>query len=249
MQGFTLTLKEVRDVADGTRLFIFDKPEGYTFTAGQYVALEVPKIEGIEIDKRGLIRSLSISSAPCESELYFSMRRSMSSFKQVCWAMTPGMTVVITKAVGFFTVLKEDNRPIVFLVGGIGITPVRSILKQAEYEKSQRSFTLLYANRFTKDATFDEEIQNIALDHLRYVTVLSKSTDACAKENDERGYICADILKKYIEDIPNCLYYIVGSPYFSEAIEKMLVDLGVSKENRHMDPFTGIQATTVEEGK
>lgn len=244
MQGFTLTLKEIRDIADGTRLFVFDKPAEYVFTAGQYVALEVPQIEGIEIDKRGLIRSLSIASAPCETELYFSMRRSMSSFKQVCWAMTPGMTVTITKAVGFFTVPKEDQRPIVFLVGGIGVTPVRSILKQAEYEKSTRDFTFFYSNRFVKDSAFNEEMKSLVLPHFRYITVLSKSTDVCEKENDERGYICADMLKKYIKDIPHCLYYIVGSPYFSEAMEKMLIDLGVAKENRHMDPFTGIQAGT-----
>ncbi len=247
MQGYTLTLKEMRDVADGTRLFIFDKPEGYVFEAGQYVAMEVPMIEGIDLDKRGLIRSLSIASAPCESELFFSMRRSMSSFKQVCWAMTPGMTVTITKAVGFFTVPKDNQKPIIFLVGGIGVTPVRSILKQAEYEKSVRDFTFFYSNRFTKDAAFNEEMKNIKLDHFRYVTVLSKSTDACSEMNDERGYICADMLKKYIKDVSDSLYYIVGSPYFSEAIEKMLADLGVSKENCHMDPFTGIQAGGTEQ--
>jgi len=250
MVGFTLILKEIRDVADGTRLFIFDKPEGYTFKAGQYVALEVPKMEGIEIDPRGLIRSLSIASAPFESELYFAMRNGESSFKQVCWQLVPGATVTITKAVGFFVLpADEDARPVVFVAGGIGITPVRSILKQAEYEKSNRNFTILYSNRFTKDAAFDEEVRGITLPDFRYITVLSRSEEPRARENDERGYICAETIQKYIKDIPGCLYYIVGSPQFSDAIEKTLIDLGVPKENRHMDPFTGLKVTAVAESK
>jgi len=249
MQGFTIILKEIREVADDTRLFIFEKPEGYVFKAGQYVAMEVPKRENIEVDKRGLIRSLSIASAPFESELYFSMRKGESTFKQVCWSLEPGETVVITKAVGFFIVPEADTRPIVFLAGGIGVTPVRSILKQAEYEKSERQFTFLYSNRFTKDAAFDEEMKKIQLASCRYVTVLSRSEDPCAPENDERGYICAETLKKYIQDIPNSLYYIVGSPQFSEAIEKILADLNVPKEQCHMDPFTGLRVATIAEKK
>ncbi|MDD2766758.1 MAG: FAD-dependent oxidoreductase [Candidatus Moranbacteria bacterium] len=245
MQGSTITLKEIRDVADGTRLFVFDKPEGYVFKAGQYVAMEVPKMDEIETDKRGLVRSLSLSSAPFESELYFAMRHGESSFKQTCWKLEPGNTVVITKAVGFFVLPEADTRPIVFLAGGIGVTPVRSILKQAEYEKSERNFIFLYSNRFTKDAAFDEEMKQIQLPHYRYVTVLSRSEDPCAPENDERGYICEETIKKYIQDIPNCLYYIVGSPQFSEAIEKTLIDLGIPKEQCHMDPFTGLRVNAV----
>jgi ferredoxin-NADP reductase len=243
MQGYTITLKETRDVADGTRLFVFEKPEGYAFQAGQYVAMAVENLAGGEVDARGLTRSLSIASAPFESALYFAMRQGTSTFKQTLWKLAPGAMVTITKAVGFFVLpAGEDTRSIVFLAGGIGITPVRSILKQAEYEKSNRDFTLLYSNRFTKDAAFDEEVRKLVLPHFRYVTILSQSEEPCLGANEERGYICDITLRKYITDISGTLYYIVGSPQFSEAMEKMLIDLGVPKENRHMDPFTGLRA-------
>lgn len=243
MQGYTLTLKETRDVAVGTRLFVFNKPAGYEFKAGQYVALMVPKVAGIEIDARGLTRSFSIASAPYEGDLYFAMRQGESTFKKTFWQFKLGDTVIITKPVGFFVLPAEEKTcPIVFLAGGIGITPVRSILKQAEYEKSQRSFTLFYSNRFIEDAAFYEEIKNVALANFHLVTALSQSKEPCVLENEERGYICEPILKKYLKDIPDCLYYIVGSPQFSEAIEKMLIDFGVPKEQRHMDPFTGLRA-------
>lgn len=240
MQGYTLTLKETRDVAVGTRLFVFDKPEGYVFQAGQYVALMLPKL--VAPDPKGSVRSFSIASSPYESEIHFSMRSGISGFKQTFWQMQPGDTITITKAVGFFTLPKEDARPVVFLVGGIGITPVRSILRQAAHEENTRDFTLLYANRFLKDAAFCEEIKSLPLAHFRCVTVLSKSDEICQPVNDERGYICLPLLKKYVSDIPGRLYYLVGSSEFTDAMEKILIDLGVPKEQRHMDPFTGLRA-------
>lgn len=240
---YTLTLKNIREAADGTRQFVFDKPEGYVFKAGQYVALMVPKIDGIETDTKGLVRSFSLASAPFESALYFAMRSGESSFKKTCWQLEPGDTVTITDSVGSFTLpAKEDRRPIVFLAGGIGITPVRSILKQAEYERSNRKFILLYANRFLKDVTFHDELKGISLADFRYVTVLSKSEEPCALSDDERGHICEPIIEKYVDDIQGSLYYIVGSPQFIEAIAAMLADLGVPKEQCKQDPFTGLCA-------
>ncbi|MFZ2299585.1 MAG: FAD-dependent oxidoreductase [Candidatus Moraniibacteriota bacterium] len=243
MQGYTLTLKEICDVADGTRLFVFDKPEGYVFKAGQYVALAVPKVDGIETDMRGLTRSFSIASAPYESELYFAMRQGESSFKKTFWHLKPADTVTVTKAVGFFVLPPEnDRRPIVFLAGGIGITPVRSILKQAEHDRSDRHFTLFYANRFAKDAAFANEMKNLSLMHFRFISVLSQSEDPCVSTHDERGYLCDTMFEKYLDDVSGCLYYIVGSPQFSDAMGRALTNLGVTKEQCRIDPFTGLRS-------
>ncbi len=238
MANFTITLQESREVADGTRLFVFDKPEGYDFTAGQYVAMTLPKL--VAEDQKGATRSLSIASAPFEDSLYFAMRGGESGFKQTLWQMKPGDTVTITKAVGFFTI-PADDRPVVFLVGGIGITPARSILKQAEHEGSKRPFTLFYSNRFQKDAAFHEELKDLKLERFRYVTVLSQSQEPCAETDEERGYICNPMLHKYVDGPEKSLYYLVGSPSFIEAMEGMLEEMGVPKEQRKKDPFTGLR--------
>lgn len=244
MQGFEITLKEVQDVADGTKNFVFEKPEGYTFQAGQYVALSVSEM--VTEDAKGSTRSLSIASAPYEDNLQFAMRSGESGFKQTMWQLRPGDAVTITKPVGFFTLPNdEDMRPVVFLAGGIGITPVRSILKQAEHDDSTRTFTLFYSNRFAKDASFDSELRALALPHLKYVQVLSQSSDVCDSANDERGYICAVMLRKYVPDIAGSLFYIVGAPQFSEAMESLLREMGVAKEQCKKDPFTGLRVQSV----
>lgn len=239
MANYTLTLKEHRTVADGTELFAFEKPADFTFEAGQYVAMMLTKL--VAPDARAGVRSLSISSAPYEEDLCFTMRRGESGFKQTMFALQAGDTVTATKAIGHFTLSHAaDELPIVFLVGGIGITPVRSILKQAEHEGNARQFTLLYSNRFGKDAAFHEELKNLKLPNLRYVTTLSQETAPCAETNEERGYICEEMLRKYVPDVKGVWYYLVGAPAFIEAMEKMLTDMGVAKERQVSDPFTGL---------
>ena len=245
MAQHIIALRERTTVADGTELFVFEKPAGYTFTAGQYVALIAPKIEGIEADARGLVRSFSLAAAPFESLLMFAMRSGESAFKKTFWQLAPGDTVTITDPVGSFVLSPEtDPQPVVFLVGGIGITPIWSMLKQAEHEQSQKKFTLLYANRFLKDVAFHQELGALALPNFRYVSVLSKSEEPCAPADDERGYICEALIKKYVDDVPGSLYYLVGSPQFIEAMEKMLSELGVPKEQCKQDPFTGLVPQT-----
>lgn len=243
MANYTITLKEHKTVADGTELFVFEKPADFTFEAGQYVAMMITNL--IAPDTRAGVRSLSISSAPCEADLCFTMRRSDSGFKQTMFALQPGDTVAVTKPIGHFTLSHAaDGLPIVFLVGGIGITPVRSILKQAEHDGSDRSFTLLYSNRFEKDAAFHEELKHLQVPNLRYVTTLSQETMPCADTDEERGYICEDMVKKYVPEVQNAWYYLVGAPAFIEAMEKMLSEMGVAAERQVCDPFTGMATAT-----
>ncbi len=238
---YTLTIKRIEDIADGTKIFTFDRPLDYTYQAGQYCAIKLANL--VEADPKGAARSFSFASSPYEPEIAFAMRSGESGYKKTFWTLKPGDTVEVTKAVGFFTEPEGNDQPIVFLVGGIGITPARSILREALHQGSQREYTLFYANRFLKDASFHEEFTELAraLPHFRYVTVLSQSEDPIDPENDERGYITASMLEKYLTDIQNRLYYMVGSGEFIDAMETTLAGFGVMKEQCKKDPFTGLR--------
>jgi ferredoxin-NADP reductase len=239
MPNYTLTFREKKTVADGTDMFVFDKPADFVFEAGQYVVLRVANL--VAPDERAGVRSFSISSAPCEDHIAFTMRQGVSGFKQTMYALQAGETLTATGPVGHFTVAHAaDDLPIVFLVGGIGVTPVRSILKQAEHEGSERDFTVLYSNRFEKDAAFHEELKGLKLAHLRYVSTLSQETIPCAGSDEERGYICEGMVRKYVPDIAGVWFYLVGAPGFIEAMEKMLSQMGIAKERQVCDPFAGL---------
>lgn len=243
MANFTIRLKEVREIATDTWALSFVKPSGFTYEAGQYVALVVPKL--VKPDPKGAVRSFSIASAPYEEDLLFAFRNSRSGFKETLLAMKPGDTAEITKPVGHFTLSHaSDGNPIVFLVGGIGITPVRSILKQAEHNGAARELSVFYSNRHKGDAAFDEELRSVKLSGLRYVTTCSQDTTAPTDTHEERGYINEPMLLKYLgsEHLLENWYYLVGAPAFIEAMKAMLGGLGVPKERLVVDPFAGLSS-------
>ncbi len=239
MANFTLVFKERKNVAHGTDMFVFEKPADFVFAAGQYVVLRLSNL--VAPDTRAGVRSFSLSSAPSEDHVAFTMRQGDSGFKQTMYALKPGDTIMATGPVGHFTLsYAADGLPIIFLVGGIGITPVRSILKQAEKEGDERSFTVFYSNRFAQDAAFHEELSALQVKNLHYITTLSQETTPCAGANEERGYICEAMLRKYVPDVVNVWYYLVGAPAFIQGMEEMLTAMGVAKERQVCDPFAGL---------
>lgn len=241
MANFSLKFKNKVQVADGTWSFIFEKPADFSFEAGQYVALVLPRL--VAPDKRGPVRSLSICSAPVEPDLVFTVRITESGFKQTLMALEPGEITQATKPIGHFTLAHAaDGKRIVFLAGGIGVTPIRSILVESAHAGLDRPFSFFYSNRMIKDAAFHEELKTLALPDYQYVTTFSQETLPCAGTNEERGYICEDMLRKYLpaEEIAGSWYYLVGAPAFIEAMEKMLVGMGVPEERCVNDPFTGL---------
>ncbi len=241
MANFSLKFKSKSQIADGTWAFHFEKPADFVFEAGQYVALVLPRL--VAADKRGPVRSLSISSAPCEEDLMFAVRITESGYKQTLMALEPGEVAQATKPIGHFTLSHAaDDKRIVFLAGGIGVTPIRSILVQSAHDGLARPMIFFYSNRMIKDAAFNDELKSLSLPDYQYVTTFSQETIPCTGTNDERGYICEDMLKKYLpaEELAGNWYYLVGAPAFIEAMETMLVSLGVSKERFVNDPFTGM---------
>lgn len=245
MANFTLKLKKKVEVADETTAFYFEKPKDFVFQAGQYIAMVLPRLD--ELDPRGPVRSMSISSAPFEPDLMFTMRQTGSGFKKTLWNIKAGETVQATPPIGHFTLSHaSDDKPIVFLVGGIGITPVRSILRQAEHDGSSRGLTVFYSNRQAKDAAFHDEMMRLAMPGFRYVYTYSQEESAPSGPNEERGYIAEPMLLKHLgsDGILENWYYLVGAPVFIEAMEVMLGGLGVPKERLVVDPFAGLSTAS-----
>ena len=238
MQNYTLTLKSKSEVADQTVAFVFEKPQDFMFHAGQYVVMTLPELTFPD-NRRG-IRSFSIASAPYEDTLTFAMRITDSGFKKTLNALPIGGTVTVTQAIGHF-VLDETVRPVVFLIGGIGITPARSILRQAVYDNNKRPFFLFYSNRHPEDASFASELQEFPTLNYRCIDTLTnqEAADRCDWQ-EERGYICESMLQKYLTNVTDPMYYIVGSPTFAKAMIDMLTTMKVNKESIKQDPFTGI---------
>src|SRR4029077_10568971 len=146
-------------VAEGTMAFRFEKPSGWAFKAGQ--AMDMTLLEPSETDAEGNTRAFSIASAPHEESLMVATRMRDTAFKRVLGAMPLGTAVKIEGPFGDLTLHNNTSRTAVFLAGGIGITPFRSIVFRAAKEKLQHSMFLFFSNRRPEDAPFLEEFQAV----------------------------------------------------------------------------------------
>jgi len=249
MNYHTLTLKRFEEVADGTRLFVFSKPEGFVFQAGQYVALRIDPERLVSSDERGGVRSFSIASAPHEEDLCFVMREGITGFKKTMWDLAPGDAIFSTPAVGHCTIPENDGKTVVLLAGGVGIAPARAMIRAAAQNADVRGYHLFYSNRELKDAAFHEELKGVALQDFHYVWTLSDATDAPTCPGEERGYITADMIRKYLPDISDCHYYVIGAPAFADAMKAMLLSIGIPETEIKIDPFTGLTGPAVTRSK
>lgn len=237
MNTYSIHLKNKYEIAERTFAFVFEKPQGFQFQAGQYTAMTLPKLDFT--DAKGATRVLSIASAPSDTELVFGVRITETAFKKTLAGMPLGGEVMICDATGHFILPEDQQCKIVFLAGGIGITPVRSILRQAAMEKRRNPFILFYSNRRPEDAPFCKEVQNFSGLNYRCIDTLTRNEGVCDWQ-EESGYICAEMLKKYLTEISYSLYYVVGTTGFIGAMEKILMELGVPDANIKKDPFTGL---------
>lgn len=223
-------LKSREDIAEDTIKIVFAKPVNFNYIAGQYVLL------GVKDKGETYMHPMTIASAPFQEDLEFIMRITDSPFKQKIIKMKIGDEAYIGNANGAF-ILGDRSQSVVFLAGGIGITPFRSILRQAEHEKSRQSFTLFYSNS-SEDKTVElNDLKNIGLDNYRTIFTLSSPTNEVWL--GEKGRINKAMLLKYLPQLSAHTYYIVGTTPFVTAMVEILENSNVPKGQIKTESFTG----------
>jgi ferredoxin-NADP reductase len=238
MSTYTLRLKFTQEVAAGTMAFHFEKPEGFLPVAGQYgdFTLINPK----ETDDEGVVRSFTLASAPFEDSLFITTRIRDTAFKRILKSLDSGSSVSMEGPFGELT-LGDEDVPAVFLTGGIGITPVRSMVQQALFEKNPRKLIAFFSNRKPEDAPFLDELTRTAEKYETF-TLIPTMTDIKPLETPwagETGLISADLLKRHIDDVTQPIYYLSGPPALVASMRNLLSDLGVLDENIHAEDFLG----------
>ena len=238
MKTFSTKVIEVFEVAEKTIAVKLEKPAEFSFVAGQYSVLSVPHL--VEADPKGPNRCMSIASAPYEDHVLFAMRISETGYKKTIAGLRAGDEMIIGAPIGHFTLIPGDLRPVVFLTGGIGITPARSILRQADYDHDSREFFLFYSNYRPEDTAFLEELREFPnLNYHGIFTMTDAERSVCAWDA-ERGFVCDSLLEKYLPNMQAPLYYLVGTPGFTKAMEALLARYDIRKDFIKQDPFVGL---------
>lgn len=201
----------------------------FEWLAGQAIIINLPHPN---MDDRGDKRIFTISSAPSEGFIDVTTRNfkdTASTFKKALFNLEIGDTVEVEGPVtsrGDF-LAQDSSIDYIFLIGGIGITPVRSIMKEYEITKKQLKGILLYANK-DEDYIFGKELNDIAQNFPNF-----KILPYSSKRIDE------DTLKDLQSQYPNGVFELSGATVFVDEMIGLLKNIGVEDDNIKTASFHG----------
>lgn len=239
MTEYFFALKDRKQIAQGTFVFWFDTTgTGFTFKAGQYLNMTI--LEPKEVDERSNSRPFSIASSPNHQDfVMIAMREGKSAFKHNLETMSLGSKVRVIGPLGRFNLHEDVTIRAVFLAGGIGITPMRSIIEWATQEKLSHQIYLFYSNRTPASGAFLEDFEKWSQENakLKIIPTITDSDDP--NWPYEKGMINKDLLAKYLPDLYKPIYYIAGPQGMVTALSEMLLEASVRQENIVTEKFSG----------
>jgi ferredoxin-NADP reductase len=237
MPKCNVKLLKKESVAEGTMAFHFEKPQGFEYRAGQFGDFTL--INPPETDAEGNTRGFSLAGAPDDPDLMIATRMRDTAFKRVLKNLPVGTEIVLDAPYGDFTLHKTQTTPAVYLTGGIGITPVRSIIASATRQKSLHQITLFYANRTPQSAAFTVDLQAFAAQNPNFTFVPVIAEGGTMAENGETGLINRAMLEKHLPSLQAPIYYLSGPAIMVTAMRKILTDAGVNEDNIRTEEFSG----------
>jgi ferredoxin-NADP reductase len=241
-RDFCLVLSD-KLLAEDTIAFVFEKPNSFRFKAGQHVRMTL--LNPPETDSEGDSRFFSLANAPQENDLVIAMRMRDTAFKRALQRMQTGdkvrIEMLLNSSHEALTLHDDASQPAVFLIGGIGIVPALSMIKDALERKLPHPLFLFYANRRPEDAPFLEELAQLAKQNpsFKLIATMTRPEKSASSWQGETGHIDRSMLEKYVDDLKSPIYYIAGLPEMVSAMKTVLTDSDVSEENIRAEEFTG----------
>jgi ferredoxin-NADP reductase len=226
-----LTLKEKEAISNDIYHFTFAADKKLSFRPGQYLEWTLGHNT---VDSRGNRRYFTIASSPTEETLQLGVKfyEPSSSFKKKLLALQPGDTVIAGNLAGDFVLPRDPAQKLVFIAGGIGITPFRSMVKDLIDREEKRDAVLFYSNRTPEEIAyrtlFDEAAQKIGI-KTNYITT----------DGPNGGRLTADIIKKEVPDYAERMFYLSGTYAMTNAFRNTLRKMGVIHAHIKIDFFPG----------
>jgi ferredoxin-NADP reductase len=228
----------VLDEGTDIRTFRLFRPQGFDFTAGQFVPVRV------SVDGKPHVRCYSISSSPdARGYLEISVRRQGLVSTTLHATLRTGSRLLIGRPAGHFVYPGSDDRPLALLAGGIGITPLLSMLRYAISSDPSRPIALLYSARNPQSVAFYPELQVIAQRHPQVriaVTMSEPSTPAPWRH----GRIDGELIRQYVAHPSHTIFCVCGPVPMMTAMEQLLAGEGVPQDQIRKENFDTAMAAT-----
>lgn len=219
--------------------FLFEADQPISYKPGQYMEWTLPHTN---TDARGDRRYFTLASSPTEDLLRIGVKfyENGSSYKEALMGLDSDSEIVASQIGGDFTLPEDKDKKLVFIAGGIGITPFRSMIKYMLDTNDQRIVNLIYLCRELQDVAYMDILKQ-AEKNLSFsaLYLFSNKKAKTSSTNMQNGYISTEIIEERINDIPETIYYISGSRMMVMDVTQMLHQLGVHHSHIHQDFFPG----------
>ena len=231
-----MSLVEKVELVPGTWELTFAPHRSISFRAGQYIELSIPHAKA---DFRGVRRYFTISSAPDAGGMIsvtFTAPEKSSSFKAALLSLPRGSQVNATGIWGDFVLPRNTDEPLLFVAGGIGVTPFASHIAHAHREAEGRDIVLVYATSSSEPLPFSEPISETDT----RVIVFGPQSPANLPENwvhGGEGRMSGDTLSQHIPDLRDRRVYLSGPPALVNDLKSALRTNGAKRI--HTDYFSG----------
>lgn len=199
----------------------FERPKNLNYYPAQFLILK----------KSGVEREFTIASSPTEQNLMITTKYGISRFKKNLESLKPGDQMESDLPSGTYTL--DTRSAAVMLAGGIGITPMRSMIKYALDQKLDLPITLIYSNS-DEDFVFKDEL-NAWQKQYPKLTIHYVVT---SKDGQLDGGKLKNFLVPSSSDLDS-IYYLAGPPAMVDDFEKILLKLGIEITDIRTDRFTG----------
>jgi len=239
-QKLLLTLKEKIQVGIDQIDFIFATPEKIVFTPGQYLEWT---LQHKNTDSRGNRRYFTLASSPTENEVHLGVKfypHGSSYKKALAQFGEKDLRIAAGQLAGDFVMPKDISKKLVFLAGGIGITPFRSMLKYVLDTKEKRDIVLFYSNKVVSEIMYTDVFalaeQSLGI---KVVYTLTDTASVPVDWQGQVGRVTPSMLQKQVPDFMERLFYLSGPHAMVMGFEHTLQDMGVHASRIKKDFFPG----------
>jgi ferredoxin-NADP reductase/DMSO/TMAO reductase YedYZ heme-binding membrane subunit len=233
-----LKIARIFDETHDVKTFRFVSPDGgplpFEHVAGQYLNLK------LTIDGRRVNRSYTIASSPtrpayCE----ISVKKAANGYgsKHLHETWREGQLVKVSAPAGKFYFAGHESERVVLIAGGIGITPMMSVVRSLTDRGWTGEMYLLFSVRLVKDVVFEDELAYLQARFPNLKVKITVTNDPETPWNGPRGQITRDMIAGFVPDLKRGPVMLCGPDRMMTAMRELLVTIGIPDAEIHQEAF------------
>lgn len=223
-------LEKIERISDRIYDFVLSAQHKPNYLSGQYMEVTLPGMAVLKTDSRGNRRTFTLASAPSEATIRLGVKfyEPSSAFKKHLRSLQPGSIIYGSPPMGSFILPANPNQKLLFIAGGIGVTPFRSMIKYLTDTSQQRDVVLIYLVNDESEAA--------------YKGVFTAAEAVGVKtfvRTRGQNVLTGDGMQQFVPDYRERTVFISGPNSMVQATKKLLTSSGVARRNIKTDYFSG----------